>query len=297
MRLGDPRHRARGLADREDDARRFGGQMARRHHFGRQAAIPAWNIWRRWLRIAACLGERRRQHKPMTPVWKARGRKALVWTLRIVAGILALPLLYLLVAIFLGLVPANVSFRQPTEGGVLIYVRSNGVHTDIVMPKVNAEADWRPYADPSHLRDPRWGGADHVAIGYGARDFYLNTPTWGDLSLAVAFRSMTGGDTTLVHLEHVDRPERDDLQRPIRLSSDQYRRLAAFSARASGPARTAPRSMCPAAIPMPTPSTRAMAASRCSTIATPGPGAALRAAGVRMGLWTPFEQSVMWRLD
>ena len=26
-------------------------------------------------------------------------------------------------------------------------------------------------------------------------------------------------------------------------------------------------------------------------------GRALRAAGVRMGLWTPFEQSMMWRLD
>ena len=26
-------------------------------------------------------------------------------------------------------------------------------------------------------------------------------------------------------------------------------------------------------------------------------GRALRAAGVRMGLWTPFEQSIMWRLD
>ena len=25
-------------------------------------------------------------------------------------------------------------------------------------------------------------------------------------------------------------------------------------------------------------------------------GRALRAAGVRMGLWTPIEQSVMWRL-
>jgi len=29
----------------------------------------------------------------------------------------------------------------------------------------------------------------------------------------------------------------------------------------------------------------------------PGAEQALRAAGVRMGLWTPFEQSVMWRLD
>jgi hypothetical protein len=77
----------------------------------------------------------------MNVIWKARGRKALVWTLRILAGIVALPLLYFLAALVLGLIPANVSFHQPAEGGVVIYIRSNGIHTDIVMPKVNAEAD------------------------------------------------------------------------------------------------------------------------------------------------------------
>ena len=233
----------------------------------------------------------------MTPEWKARGRKALRWTLRIVAGILALPLLYLLAAIFLGLVPANVAFRQPTEGGVLIYIRSNGVHTDIVVPRVNAEADWRPYADPSHLRDPRRGEADHVAFGYGARDFYLNTPTWGDLSPGVALRSMTGGDTTLVHVEHVDRPQREDWQRPLRLSPEQYRRLAAFI-------RSSVRTGADGA-PIHVPGGYTDADTfyegnggfsmfyNCNSWT----GQALRAAGVRMGLWTPFEQSVMWRLD
>ena len=233
----------------------------------------------------------------MTPEWKARGRNALRWTLRIVAGILALPLLYLLAAIFLGLVPANVAFRQPTEGGVLIYIRSNGVHTDIVVPRVNAEADWRPYAEPSHLRDPRRGTADHVAFGYGARDFYLNTPTWGDLSLSVAVRSMTGGDSTLVHVEHVDRPQREEWQRPLRLSSEQYRRLAAFiRASFQTDADGAP-------IHVPGGYTDAdtfyegnggfSMFYNCNSWT----GQALRVAGVRMGLWTPFEQSVMWRLD
>jgi uncharacterized protein (TIGR02117 family) len=233
----------------------------------------------------------------MTGEWKARGRRALVWAFRIVAGIFALPMLYFLVALFLGLVPANVSFHQPREGGVLIYVRSNGIHTDLVMPRVNAEADWRPYANPADLRDPRWGAADHVAIGYGARQFYLNTPTWGDLSIPVALRSLTGGDTPLVHVEHVDRPQPESWQRPIRLTSDQYRRLAAYvrsSFRLDGDGA-----------PIHVPGGYGGADTfyegdgsfsmffNCNAWT----GAALRAGGVRMGLWTPFEQSVMWRLD
>lgn len=233
----------------------------------------------------------------MTGVWKQRGRKALIWTLRILAGIVALPLLYFLAALFLGLVPANVSFHQPASGGVVIYVRSNGIHTDIVVPRVNAEADFRPFSDPAHVRDPAWGRADHVAFGYGARDFYLNTPTWGDLSASVALRAMTGGDSTLVHVEHVDRPQRTEWQRPIRLTSEQYRRLAAFI-------RSSFRLDADGA-PIHVPGGYTAADTfyegnggfsmfyNCNAWT----GQALRAAGVRMGLWTPFEQSVMWRLD
>ena len=107
-----------------------------------------------------------------------------------VAAILAVPLGYFLAALILGLIPANLAWHEAEEG-VPIFVRTNGVHTWIMMPKVNPIMDWRPYAPPEHLGDPRYGAGDYVAIGYGNRDFYLNTPTWGDLSprtaLAAAF--------------------------------------------------------------------------------------------------------------
>jgi len=228
----------------------------------------------------------------------SRRRRALIWALRIVAGIVALPLLYFTAAIFLGLVPANVAFRQPPPGqGITIFVRSNGIHTDIVMPKVTEEMDWRPFADPAHLRDPRWGGASHVAFGYGSRDFFLNTPTWGDFSLATGFWAMVGSGSTLVHVEHIDRPVAEDLLRPIRLTPEQYRRLA-FYVRSSFRLDAAGR-------PVPVP--RGYYDSDSFYEGNGGfsmfyncnewTGAALRHAGVRMGLWTPLEQSVMWRLD
>lgn len=233
----------------------------------------------------------------MAGAWKKRSRRTLVWALRIVLGIVALPVLYFVAALILGLVPANVSFHQPAEGGVLIFVRTNGIHTDLVMPRVNAEADWRPYANPGDLRDPRWGAADHVAIGYGGREFYLNTPTWGDLSLSTALRSMAGADTPLVHVEHVDRPQREDWQRPLRLTSDQYRRLAAyvrssFRLDEDGAPIHVPGGYSPADTFYEADGSFSMFYN-CNAWT----GAALRAGGVRMGLWTPFEQSVMWRLD
>jgi len=217
--------------------------------------------------------------------------------LRAVAALVAIPLLYLLAALLLGAVPANVAFSQP-DRGVTIYIRSNGVHTWIVMPKVNAEMDWRPYARPEHLRDPRWGNADHVAIGYGHREFYLETPTWGDLTLGNALNAAFGLGSTLLHVEHVHRPRTEDWQRPIRISPDQYRRLAGF---------IRPRfQLDGAGRPMPVLGRgyyshdmfyEAQGGYSAILTCNEWTGRALRSAGIRMGLWTPFEQSVMWRLD
>lgn len=215
------------------------------------------------------------------------------------AGLVALPLAYFVAALFLGLVPANVAFRQAEPGqGVTIYVRSNGVHTWIVMPKVNAQMDWRPYAPAGHLRDPRWGAADHVAIGYGEREVYLNTPTWSDLRLATAARAGFGGSTSLMHVQHIHQPRPEPWQRPIRISPAQYRRLTDFIA--------ARFRLGPERLPIPIIGRgygdddmfyEANGGYSFVLTCNEWTGRALRAAGIRMGLWTPFEQSVMWRLD
>ena len=230
--------------------------------------------------------------------WIGNRRRLLVWLLRGLAGIVSVPLLYFLAALLLGAVPANVAFHEAGEEGVTIFVMSNGVHTWIVMPKVDADMDWRLYASPRHLRDPRWGNADHVAIGYGNREFYLNTPTWGDLSLGTAFTAMFGSGTTLLHVEHIDRPRPEPMQRPIRLAPGQYRRLVAFIRERF--------KLGPDGRPIPVPGRgygpydafyEANGGFSAILNCNEWTGRALRTAGVRMGLWTPLEQSVMWRLD
>jgi len=226
-----------------------------------------------------------------------KGRRVVVWLLRIVAGIVTVPLAYFAAAFILGAVPANVAWRQPDQG-ITIFVRSNGIHTWIVMPKVNAEMDWRPYALPAHLRDPRWGAADHIAIGYGNREFYLNTPTWADLSVKTAALALFGSGPTLLHVEHVDRPRAEEWQRPIRVTPAQYRRLAGYIQRRF--------QLDAGGRPIPVLGRgyndwdmfyEANGGYSLFLTCNEWTGRALRAAGVRMGLWTPFEQSIMWRLD
>ena len=147
--------------------------------------------------------------------WIARG-------LGLVAGLLVL---YALAALVLGLVPRNPGFVEPADG-VEIHVRTNGVHADLVLPTRWDGIDWSaefPVRDMSRLVAP----ASWIAFGWGDRGFMLTTPTWADLRPGTAIIALSGLGRGAMHVEYVDSPGAYDA-RHVRLSAEQYRRLAAF---------------------------------------------------------------------
>ena len=114
--------------------------------------------------------------------------------------------------------------------------------------------------------------AEWIAFGAGERRVYLETPTWGDLTLKTAAIALTGGERVM-HVEWVGDPAY--AARDIRLTPEQYRRLwAAIRAgfeldrEASRSASTIP------ATARATPSTEGSARPTRSTPATNGPPAA-----------------------
>jgi uncharacterized protein (TIGR02117 family) len=141
---------------------------------------------------------------------------------------LALPAAYLLLALLLGLVPANAGFvpTPPHAGGVTVFLRTNGVHADLVLPAAGPH-DWRnefpleevagdPNAAPLALA---W-----VAFGWGDRDFYIRARTWADLRPGMAFVAVTGLGHGAMHVEYLARPQDYRVQR-IDLSQEQYSAL------------------------------------------------------------------------
>ena len=223
-------------------------------------------------------------------MWKLilrRGAKLLALLLAPVAA-------YLLAALVGTLLPTNRDWQEAKQG-VTIFIETNGVHTWVVVPTVNAEMDWRPMLPAEHIRDLRYAG-NYIAIGFGNRDFYLNTPTWGDLSLKTAAAALIGGGPTLMHVIHEWNPTPNEYQRPIRLSRDQYRRLvrylnAGFALRDGKTIPLIGRGYGPSDV---------FYESRLSynlgNTCNEWTGEALRAAGVKTGVWTPFAQSIMWRM-
>ena len=190
--------------------------------------------------------------------------------------------------------PANWSWQEP-EQGITIFVQTNGVHTWIAMPKATALMDWRPLVPAEHIKEPE-PGQDYVAVGYGNREFYLDTPAWADLTVGRAVGAAVGNGPSLMHVYHERRPAPDEAQRPIVLSPAQYRRLVRFI-EASFDRDRAGRSM--PLIGRGYGRTDVFYEARggynlyytCNEWA----GDALREAGVRVGIWTPFSQAIMWR--
>ncbi|HEX8513328.1 MAG TPA: TIGR02117 family protein [Allosphingosinicella sp.] len=223
-------------------------------------------------------------------------RRASRITLRVAGALLAVPLLYFLAALVLGAVPANRGRVEPKEG-VTIFVRTNGVHTWILVPKVTPEMDWRPLVPGGHLKDARWGRGNHVALGYGNRTFYLETPTWGDLTMKNAFLAAFGQGRTLMHADHDHDPQSSEDTRKIVLRPAEYRRLVEF-ARASFQVDAQGRTIPVLGGGYGASDMFYEAVGPYSAVYTCNSwtGAALRHAGVKTGVWTPLSQSIMWRL-
>jgi uncharacterized protein (TIGR02117 family) len=132
---------------------------------------------------------------------------------------------YPLLAVVLGAWPVNRGFVE-TADGVAIYVRTNGVHADIVVPTRAAGIDWSVDHPPWHFRrldaPLAW-----IAFGWGDRDVYLHTPTWRDLRLRTAAAALSGRGQGAMHVEYVERPAAYSSRR-VRVSHAQYQRLVAY---------------------------------------------------------------------
>ena len=103
-----------------------------------------------------------------------------------VAGMALAAGLFVLAGWVGALIPRNADVPPPADG-VQIMVETNGVHTAIVMPVVTQDVDWRQVF-PSAAWSQNGELPTHVSVGWGEREVFMNTPTWGDLRAGTALR-------------------------------------------------------------------------------------------------------------
>jgi uncharacterized protein (TIGR02117 family) len=104
-----------------------------------------------------------------------------------------------------------------------IYILTDGVHTDIVLPSGNAIIDWRKLINTSNDTTMRF-----VAFGWGDKNFYINTPTWTQLKFSTAFKAVFGLSTSAIHTAFYKGLRPGPYCKMIELNNVQYRRLVDF---------------------------------------------------------------------
>ncbi len=134
---------------------------------------------------------------------------------------------YLILAFTLPYIGVNKDFKE-TENGISIFIKSNGVHTDVIVPANSEFKNWKkdfPARDFAKV-DTSFA---YLAFGWGDKGFYLETPTWDDLKFSTAFKAAFFLSSTAMHVTYYPKaPDEDDLCKKIVISEEQYHKLISY---------------------------------------------------------------------
>ena len=135
-------------------------------------------------------------------------------------GVLGICLIYCI-----GLIPVNNGF-EPAAEGVQIFLVSNPVHADVIVPVMTAEHTWaEDFADAKFGYDV--SDRTHIAMGWGDKGFFLRTKTWDDFKLATAANALFMPSDCCVHVAYVNPAAYSD-RVGVTISSQQYRSLVEY---------------------------------------------------------------------
>jgi uncharacterized protein (TIGR02117 family) len=218
-------------------------------------------------------------------------KRGLRWLKRLAYFVVACVAFYFISAL-IGLIPVNNDFH-PTADGIEIWLVSNAIHTDIVLPIQTTGMDWhRRFPDGSFAVDPR--RATHVAIGWGNREFYVNTPTWADVRFSTVAGAMFWPSAACMHVSLCTAEGIPQDARSVKISAAQYERLAAFINDSFRRQADGGPVLIPNAAYGPNDAFfQAAGHYHCFNTCNCWTGRALQAAGIRTGWYTPFPKTAL----
>lgn len=114
-------------------------------------------------------------------------------------GLIGLILLYIIAALIGSLWATNPQAEECKQEKHEVFITTGGIHLDIVVPIEDI---------PEQLLDPAFQNdtTTHIAYGWGERNFYLETPTWGDLTFSNGAQALLVSSEPLMHIRCHQKP-------------------------------------------------------------------------------------------
>lgn len=138
--------------------------------------------------------------------------------IKFILYVLLLPILYGIISFALMSIPIN-SEQELTPSNNYIYIKTNGVHLDLILPKDQIST--------SLLNGLHYKPAEnYLAFGWGDENFYINTPTWNDLTASNAFQALFLESSTLMHVTRYTQPKSDWIKIPV--STNQLQKINTY---------------------------------------------------------------------
>jgi uncharacterized protein (TIGR02117 family) len=153
--------------------------------------------------------------------------KVIRWTLKFIGGFLLLIILYFITEFGLSSISVNAQFKQCEKDAIEIYILTNGVHTDLVLPFQNHYMDWSKFVNPSDTKSGN-NSAVNLAFGWGDKGFYLNTKTWDDLRFSTAFNALFYLSSSAMHVTFYNRLQETESCRKICITKESYLKLVRY---------------------------------------------------------------------
>ncbi len=148
------------------------------------------------------------------------------YSLRTVLVLIGFLTLYIVVIFILSKITVNTTTKDKKQD-ITIYILSNGIHTDIVVPTTTEHINWNTYVQYKHTSSQNTG-FKYLGFGWGDKGFYLNTPTWDDLTFSTAFKAATGLSSSAVHCTYHHQLKETDFCKKISISKEDYILLVAY---------------------------------------------------------------------
>jgi uncharacterized protein (TIGR02117 family) len=153
-------------------------------------------------------------------------KKMLILIIKILGIIIGIVVLYAALGYFIPFIEVSAK-DDGQKKEIQVYIYTNGVHTDIVMPVKNELQDWSakvPFANTKSKQTDY----NYIGIGWGDKGFYLDTPTWADLKFSTAFKAAFWLSDSAMHCSYYKKMTEGNDCIKIMISKDQYKKLVQF---------------------------------------------------------------------
>jgi uncharacterized protein (TIGR02117 family) len=135
-------------------------------------------------------------------------------------------ILYVIASLIISLIPYRFENTQK-EKNINLYLESNGIHTDLILPYENEIYSWNHFFSELEIQDksikPKF-----ISFGWGDRGFYLEALEWKDLKLKIAFKALFYMSSSVMHIQFIEKINNHSNLLQLKVKEENYKKLIRF---------------------------------------------------------------------